>query len=46
MIKLSIVGFEFGIGVFRIGYLGFRIEDSGKINMGKIPIPNLKSPIG
>ena len=44
MIKLQIGDFEFGIGVFRIGDWGFRIEDLGKTNMGKTSIPNSKSP--
>ena len=38
-------GFEFGIGIFRIGHWGFRIGDWGNINMVKTPIPNSKSPI-
>ena len=46
VLKFPFGGFEFGIGVFRIGDWRFRIEDWGKINMSKIPIPNLKSPIG
>ena len=45
-IKLQIGYFEFGIGVFKIGDWGFRIEDLGEINMGKALIPDLKSPIG
>ena len=46
MKALPIGDFEFGIGVLRIEEWGFRIEDWGKIYIGKIPIPNLKSPIG
>ena len=46
MIKLPIGDFELEIDVFRIGDYGFRIEDWVKINMGKTPIPNTKSPIG
>ena len=45
MIQLPIGDYEFGIGVFGIGNCEFRIEDWGKINMGKTPIPNSKSPI-
>ena len=45
MIKLLIGDFEFGIGVFRIGEWGFKIEVWGKIYMGKTPIPNSKSPM-
>ena len=46
LIKLPLGDIEFGIGVFRIGEWGFRIEDWGKINMGKKPIPKSKSSIG
>ena len=46
VIRLSMGDLEFGIGVFRIGDLGSRIEDWGKINMGNTPIPNSKSPTG
>ena len=46
MIKLPICDFLIGIGVFRIGDWGFRIEDWEKINMGKTPVHNKKSPIG
>ena len=46
MIKIPVGNFEFGIGVLRIGDLGFGIGDWGEINMGKTPIPNLKSPNG
>ena len=43
--KNSIDDFEFGIIVFRIRDWGFRIGDWGKINMGKTPMPDSKSPI-
>ena len=46
MKRVQIGHFKFGIGVLRIGNWGFRIKDLGKINMGKTPIPNSKSPIG
>ena len=45
MIKLPTGDFEFGIGVLRIGDLGFRIEDGKTINMGKTPIPHSNSTI-
>ena len=45
-IKLPIGDFKFGIGVFRIRDMGFRIEDWGIINVGKPPIPNSISLIG
>ena len=46
MIKIQIVDFEFGIGVFKIGVGGFRIEDWEKKNMGNTIIHNSKLPIG
>ena len=46
VIKLPIGDKKFVMGVFSIGDWGFRIEDFGKINMGKTPILNSKSPIG
>ena len=38
--KITNWWFELRIDVFRIGDWGFRIEDWGKMNMGKTPIPN------
>ena len=42
MIKIQIVDFEFGIGVFKIGVGGFRIEDWEKKKYGQHNNPQFK----